>query len=416
MSKQDAFLRKGKWTQEEENYANLIISLFNQGRLPILAGTTLRSYLSEKLRCDPMRITKKYAGTSSIGKQVYQPSEEYMDNPDQFKENELELNRMERIFLKRVNSKNWNEEELSPASTSAKRAHSTRSLRTREKSVDFTDYYTGDFEEMTEQGSEQPQASSSSSNSRRRGLRNSAEAALQTKPSSNTSAAFLAPNNRLARFKDEGHHASVIMLNAFSSRRFFSAPNLLALDPSFYSSSQPFAAADDSNQFGKGIYSSAFYSRHRHLVQENSAEAEDFTNLPNRLFPFSGSSNNNSTSSNRGLRKRSHSVMALMDFEKLVDDDEAADDLFLEFVTQMREKTQRKKVKAEEPISAVIQEEAASGTDTTDHSASEQTKGTPSTIVPSAAHDTLPPSTDIHQGQFNPMKDVDGTEDQDNFF
>jgi len=42
-------LRKGKWTPEEEAYANKIIALFNQGLLTILAGTTLRSYLSERL-------------------------------------------------------------------------------------------------------------------------------------------------------------------------------------------------------------------------------------------------------------------------------------------------------------------------------------------------------------------------------
>jgi len=42
-------LRKGKWTTEEENYANKIIELFNKGLLQIPIGTTLRSYLSEKL-------------------------------------------------------------------------------------------------------------------------------------------------------------------------------------------------------------------------------------------------------------------------------------------------------------------------------------------------------------------------------
>lgn len=42
-------VRKGKWTVEEENYTQKIISLFNRGKLPIPAGTTLRSYLSEKL-------------------------------------------------------------------------------------------------------------------------------------------------------------------------------------------------------------------------------------------------------------------------------------------------------------------------------------------------------------------------------
>jgi hypothetical protein len=50
MNQTEIHLRKGKWTLEEENYANFIISLFNQGRLPILAGTTLRSYLSDRLK------------------------------------------------------------------------------------------------------------------------------------------------------------------------------------------------------------------------------------------------------------------------------------------------------------------------------------------------------------------------------
>lgn len=43
-------LRKGKWTNEEENYANKIIYYFNQGRLNIPPGTTLRTFLSDKLQ------------------------------------------------------------------------------------------------------------------------------------------------------------------------------------------------------------------------------------------------------------------------------------------------------------------------------------------------------------------------------
>lgn len=42
-------LRKGKWTVEEEAYANRIIHYFNEGSLGIPSRTTLRSYLSEKL-------------------------------------------------------------------------------------------------------------------------------------------------------------------------------------------------------------------------------------------------------------------------------------------------------------------------------------------------------------------------------
>lgn len=95
-------LRKGKWTVEEENYANKIISLFNQGMLPVVVGTTLRTYLSDKLRCDPMRITKKYAGASCIGKQVFQLADNYYEV---FQENERELQRLEALFLARINGK-----------------------------------------------------------------------------------------------------------------------------------------------------------------------------------------------------------------------------------------------------------------------------------------------------------------------
>ena len=34
-------------------------------------GATLRSYLAEKLNCDPMRITKKFTGDLAIGKRVF---------------------------------------------------------------------------------------------------------------------------------------------------------------------------------------------------------------------------------------------------------------------------------------------------------------------------------------------------------
>jgi len=98
-------LRKGKWTAEEENYANKIIDLFNQGMLPIVAGTTLRTYLSDKLRCDPMRITKKFAGASCIGKQVFTPCDDYNLNFAAIQENEFELQRLETLFLMRINAK-----------------------------------------------------------------------------------------------------------------------------------------------------------------------------------------------------------------------------------------------------------------------------------------------------------------------
>jgi hypothetical protein len=67
-------LRRGKWTPEEESYVARVIHDFNTGYLHAPAGTTLRSYLSEKLQCDPMRITKKFTGDACIGKRVFHPA------------------------------------------------------------------------------------------------------------------------------------------------------------------------------------------------------------------------------------------------------------------------------------------------------------------------------------------------------
>ena len=64
-------LRRGKWTPEEEAYVTRVITDFNAGVLRAPPGTTLRTYLSEKLNCDPMRITKKFTGELAIGKRVF---------------------------------------------------------------------------------------------------------------------------------------------------------------------------------------------------------------------------------------------------------------------------------------------------------------------------------------------------------
>ena len=64
-------LRSGKWLPEEEEYAMLLVQLFEQGLLTDLEkGTTLRSFLARRLHCAPMRISKKFAGRG-IGKMSY---------------------------------------------------------------------------------------------------------------------------------------------------------------------------------------------------------------------------------------------------------------------------------------------------------------------------------------------------------
>jgi hypothetical protein len=61
----------GKWPIEEEIYANRLVVEFAAGLLDDCEdGSTLRSYLSTKLRCAPMRISKKFGG-KSIGNKVF---------------------------------------------------------------------------------------------------------------------------------------------------------------------------------------------------------------------------------------------------------------------------------------------------------------------------------------------------------
>lgn len=92
-------LRKGKWAKEEEAYASRIIHYFTLGMLPIKAGTTLRSHLSEKLHCDPMRITKKFAGAACIGKQVFTPCSQRISS-DSIAQCADELAQLETAFLR----------------------------------------------------------------------------------------------------------------------------------------------------------------------------------------------------------------------------------------------------------------------------------------------------------------------------
>jgi len=66
-----AGLRRGKWTTEEEFYANRLIHEFKLGLLPLTDGTTLRTFLSKLLNCDPMRISKKFVGQNCIGKVIH---------------------------------------------------------------------------------------------------------------------------------------------------------------------------------------------------------------------------------------------------------------------------------------------------------------------------------------------------------
>jgi hypothetical protein len=66
-----SILRRGQWTEEEEAYSNRLIAEFKAGTLPLMDGTTLRTFLSKVLNCDPMRISKKFVGDNCIGKVMF---------------------------------------------------------------------------------------------------------------------------------------------------------------------------------------------------------------------------------------------------------------------------------------------------------------------------------------------------------
>jgi hypothetical protein len=73
-------LRSGKWTKEEEQFAFTIIQHFQAGTLNVPETATLRQCLSVALNCDAMRISKKFAGPYSIGKQVFSPVDKHHAN------------------------------------------------------------------------------------------------------------------------------------------------------------------------------------------------------------------------------------------------------------------------------------------------------------------------------------------------
>ncbi|KAG7377989.1 hypothetical protein PHYPSEUDO_010722 [Phytophthora pseudosyringae] len=56
-----SFRRSGPWSHDEEVYAAALIDSFFKGVLDVAEGTTLRAFLSSRLCCNPMRISKKLA-------------------------------------------------------------------------------------------------------------------------------------------------------------------------------------------------------------------------------------------------------------------------------------------------------------------------------------------------------------------
>jgi hypothetical protein len=60
---EDQQLYSGRWTDEEEKYAQCLIKEFRAGNIEDLEnGATLRNYIAKMLMCPPKRITKSECG------------------------------------------------------------------------------------------------------------------------------------------------------------------------------------------------------------------------------------------------------------------------------------------------------------------------------------------------------------------
>jgi len=116
--------RRGKWTTEEEEYVARVIQDFNSGFLNAPAGYTLRSYLSDKLQCDPMRITKKFTGESCIGKRVFHPAVRNATNAAAIDKAQAELDTLERRWRRRLEMQQRESVKKAAASAAAANAAS----------------------------------------------------------------------------------------------------------------------------------------------------------------------------------------------------------------------------------------------------------------------------------------------------
>lgn len=65
-------------------------------------GATLRSYLAEKLNCDPMRITKKFTGACCLGRRAYHLRDRPRASPAEIEMASFELLHLEQRFRLRV--------------------------------------------------------------------------------------------------------------------------------------------------------------------------------------------------------------------------------------------------------------------------------------------------------------------------
>lgn len=99
-------LRKGKWMVEEEDFTSRIIFYYNNGLLTLPESQTLRSYISKKLNCDPMRITKKFTGACCIGKRFINTVNRNQITQDDIKSAGEDLKQLEARYREALEKEN----------------------------------------------------------------------------------------------------------------------------------------------------------------------------------------------------------------------------------------------------------------------------------------------------------------------
>mmetsp|Transcript_1295 Transcript_1295/g.3059 ORF Transcript_1295/g.3059 Transcript_1295/m.3059 type:complete len:517 (+) Transcript_1295:139-1689(+) len=101
-------LRRGKWNRAEEAYALKLIEEFHAGHLPLKEGTTLRAFLSGVLRCQPMRVSKKFVGDWAVGRRAFRRANGATRSAEESAKKMTEIKKLEDAFLaslKRENAK-----------------------------------------------------------------------------------------------------------------------------------------------------------------------------------------------------------------------------------------------------------------------------------------------------------------------
>uniref|UniRef100_A0A7S2WTG3 Uncharacterized protein n=1 Tax=Rhizochromulina marina TaxID=1034831 RepID=A0A7S2WTG3_9STRA len=101
-AKRARFSRKGKWSEEEEQFANLLASNFKKGLIDVPEGVTLRFFIASQLGCDPMRVSKKFHGLESLGKLVFRADEFKNVTPEAKQKAAEEIAMAEARFLDRL--------------------------------------------------------------------------------------------------------------------------------------------------------------------------------------------------------------------------------------------------------------------------------------------------------------------------